>query len=274
MNALAKQTFPASMFEVIIVNNDPQDLIPEEITSNLNAHFKIINEYKSGSYAARNAGIRIAKGNILGFTDSDCLPAEDWIENAVRIFEQTDVDRIAGHIEVFYEKSIVPTLAELYEKVFAFKQEEVVKTRNAAVTGNMFAKRAVFDKVGLFDEILYSGGDYEWGERAFADGCSITYGGDVIIHHPARKTVKELLKKARRVGGGSGNTFSGNKSAAMKDYILLFKPDSFAVRMIKNYGKGLSFIQKSKVFFLRFYIRHILKFEKLKVSLGKQASRT
>lgn len=60
-------------FEVIIVNNDSTDLkiaVPDN-------RFRVIAEKKSGSYAARNAGIKAAKGKVFSFTDSDCIPSVD-----------------------------------------------------------------------------------------------------------------------------------------------------------------------------------------------------
>lgn len=271
INALQKQTYAKFMFEVVIVNNDPEDSIPSDVI--LPDNFKIIDESKSGSYAARNAAISIANGEILGFTDSDCLPAEKWIENAVKVLDQGNCDRIAGNIEIFYENEDDPTNAELYEKVFAFKQAEVAKNMGSAVTGNMFARKKVFDAVGLFNESLFSGGDHEWARRAQAKGFAIVYAEDVTIYHPARKSLQELLKKAKRVGGGAANLLSGKRAAAIKEYIGSFKPSFYAWYMIRNYGKGMSFVQKGKVFILRAYIMNVTNLEKLKVAFGKQPNR-
>lgn len=72
LNALAKQTYPHNKFEVIIINNDADDQVSADFV--LPENCKIIVEEKSGSYAARNTGLKIAKGEIIGFTDSDCIP--------------------------------------------------------------------------------------------------------------------------------------------------------------------------------------------------------
>jgi len=81
VNALKNQTYPKNRFEAIVVNNDPADPCPY---CPLPDNFVLTTEGKPGSYAARNAGIKIAKGDILAFTDSDCIPYSDWIEQ-VRI---------------------------------------------------------------------------------------------------------------------------------------------------------------------------------------------
>ncbi len=83
-NALfKKQTYPKDHFEAIIINNAPEDSSPE---FNLPDNFKIISESKPGSYAARNKGVSVARGEIIAFTDSDCIPCPDWIEQGVKFF--------------------------------------------------------------------------------------------------------------------------------------------------------------------------------------------
>jgi len=113
--ALREQTYPQDRFEVLVVNNDPQDPVPEmELPNN----FQVLSESKPGSYAARNKGISVAKGEILAFTDSDCIPYEDWLEKAVeRLLD--GAQRVAGHVELFF-KSEKLTPAEIFEKAFAF----------------------------------------------------------------------------------------------------------------------------------------------------------
>jgi glycosyltransferase involved in cell wall biosynthesis len=84
LEALKKQSYPKENTEIIIINNDPEDLIPVDFKGNKN--ITIMNAARNGSYAARNTGLKIAKGEIIGFTDSDCIPNTDWISKAVVIF--------------------------------------------------------------------------------------------------------------------------------------------------------------------------------------------
>ena len=81
IRAIQKQTYSTRLFEVILVNNDAENMHAEMA---LPDNFMLVNESKPGSYAARNRGIDLARGDVLAFTDSDCLPEPDWLENAVR----------------------------------------------------------------------------------------------------------------------------------------------------------------------------------------------
>jgi len=199
LNALARQTYPDDHFEVLVVNNDPQDVPPYEPESE---NVRVITEGKPGSYAARNAGIKVAKGEILAFTDSDCIPREDWIENAVNALRRGK-ERIAGHVELLYKESKL-TWAEIYEREFAFTQKNNAE-KGVAATANMITWKSLFYKVGLFNDDLLSGGDVEWARRAMNYNVDIEYENDVVVKHPTRSSIRKLLKKRKRTSGSMLN---------------------------------------------------------------------
>lgn len=197
--ALEAQSYPTESYEVIIVNNDPLDHAPE---LHLLENFRLISEAKPGSYAARNAALALAKGAIIAFTDSDCIPDKDWLTNAVARLE-SGAERVAGHVELFFE-SETPTFSELYEKLYAFDQASNAK-KGAGVTANMITWRKHFDTVGWFTDSLMSGGDVEWGWRANSLGIPIVYAPEVLVKHPARNHMAAILQKRRRVALGALN---------------------------------------------------------------------
>ncbi|TSD67724.1 glycosyltransferase [Inquilinus sp. KBS0705] len=274
LQSLATQEYPAEFFEIIIVNNNVGDKIPEGFFIPKNC--SVITEEKPGSYSARNAGIRISKGEILGFTDSDCIPDKDWIANAVRIFESDQaIYRIAGKIRLYY-KSNKLTNAELYEKVYAFNQEVYVEQDGTGVTANMFSYRSVFDAVGLFKEDLLSGGDYEWSVRARDANYPILYADNVIVSHPARHRLSELVKKAKRVGGGQAGFDmppGPNFFKSLFQLVYDLRPPIKSIKLIIKKGKDMHINQKLLVFYLRYYLSVITAHEKFKVSMGKSAHR-
>jgi GT2 family glycosyltransferase len=66
----------------------------------------------------------------------------------------------------------------------------------------MITTRDVFDHVGEFNPALFSGGDLEWGQRAWASGIEQIYDPRPVVRHPARADWKSLLDKTRRIAGG------------------------------------------------------------------------
>lgn len=273
LQSLNNQTYDANFFEIIVVNNYTADKIPENYFIPKNC--KIVVESQPGSYVARNAGIRLSVGEIIGFTDSDCIPDEDWISNAVAAFEDDQsFARIAGKIRLYY-KSDRLTNAELYETVYAFNQDIYVEQDGTGVTANMFTFRYVFDEVGLFREDLLSGGDYEWAVRARDANHKIKYSDKVIVSHPARHHLAELVKKAKRVGGGQANfsKVTGNFFHSAVKFLYDLRPPIKSIPLILSKGKQMHVAQKLLVFYIRYYLSVVTAHEKFRVSLGKTALR-
>jgi len=273
INALSNQTFLSDRFEIIVVNNNSHDTIPSYLI--LPANAKIIAERTPGSYAARNAGLRIAGGEIIGFTDSDCIPDKDWIKNAVEYLSKNkNCSRIAGKIEIFF-KSKTPNKAELYDKIFAFNQKGYVKDSGTSVTANLFTYKQVFENIGYFDEGLMSGGDFLWGIKAHKNGYKIDYVDNVTVNHSARENLKELIKKERRVGGSQAFFLEKNNSMIINflDFIKALKPHIGILQWISYRKKDISFKDKIYIFLLRQYLVSLRAYEKLKVQTGKKANR-
>jgi len=270
LNALADQSYGRDNFEVIIVNNNPELKthyfeIPEG--------FQLLTETKSGSYSARNAGLRHAKGEIIGFTDSDCIPDRDWIQNAVKHFQANeDCSRIAGRVMVF-AKSKKPTAAEKYDKMYSFRQERYVIESGTCVTANLFSRKHVFDAVGLFNDKQFSFADLQWGMEAHKAGYKIDYVDNVIVNHPARNW-EELLKKEKRLGGGIGLRDRGKHSVTVLKILNEYRPRIAEIKFVYRNGKQLNAIDKVLLLLMRHYLLGIRAYEKFRVQLGKNPNRS
>ena len=265
IDALEKQTFDKENYEVIIVYNDSDDDIADSFASALPSNFMILTEPKPGSYAARNTGIRYSKGLITGFTDSDCLPAKDWIEVAANfLLANTEYSRLAGNVILSYREKI-PGIMELYDSVYSFRQERNA-LRGTSVTANMFCYRNLFEKVGLFDELFMSGQDFAWGRKAADLGFEIKYLEELVVLHPARNNFSELVKKARRIEGGK-NKIKKRLKKRLRYLIKLLSPP--ISQWEKNYRdlKGISFFKKSQLLLLRYLINLIRAVEFIRLNL-------
>ena len=195
IQALENQTID-EYFQIIVVDNDPSS---NEINLSNKGNIQIIKEKKRGSYAARNAGIRIAKKGILAFTDADCRPSPDWLREAVAEIRNGKYI-VAGLTNIVTSKK--PSIIEIYEKCLAFDFNHYKKL-NKAPTANLIVRSDVFDVVGHFSELSMSTGDMEWCSRATKAGYKINFCLNIIVDHPARKTFGEISSKVRRVTIGN-----------------------------------------------------------------------
>ena len=269
LNALAHQNYSKEKFEIIVVNNNPESHIPDDYFIPDNC--SVITEGKPGSYAARNAALKLVKGEIIGFTDSDCIPENNWIANAIDYFiNDKTCPRIAGNVSIFFETSN-RTRAQLYDNLYAFNQKGYVDTFGTGVTANLFAYKYIFDKVGYFDETLMSGGDFLWGILANKNGYKIEYMENVIVKHPARNTLKELLKKEKRVGAGQAEFLKGHENMFLNflEFLKQIRPRLADIKFIWSKGKELTLANKIYICLLRRYLLSVRAYTRFRVQLRK-----
>ncbi|MEL7834378.1 glycosyltransferase [Fodinibius sp. Rm-B-1B1-1] len=198
--ALEDQTLSHDQYEVIVVDNSENGEIPEEV--NLPSSVQLVHEPKPGSYAARNRGAKIATGEILAFTDSDCIPGRNWLKNAQKHFDQT-TDLVGGKVEIFQPDG-GSKYGYLYERVTAFPQHNNVPM-GRGVTANLFVKKEVFEKMRGFNTTIKSGGDWEFTLRCTEAGHHMAYADDVKVKHPARNLHTIFRKHYRLTCGGALN---------------------------------------------------------------------
>lgn len=198
LRSLADQDMDPARFEIIMVNNDPASLPPAGFGAGA-ANLVVLDEARPGSYAARNAGLSVARGEIICFTDSDCLAEPDWLRRIDSAFLQ-GARRVGGKVRLFHRSDRLNPV-EAFEELTAFNQTRYVQAGWAA-TANMAVVLSAFALVGPFDASLMSSGDKEWGMRAESAGIPIAYVEDAIVRHPSRNRFSALSRKARRVEGG------------------------------------------------------------------------
>jgi len=202
LRALSEQTYAGDKYEVVVVDNASEEDIGAVVAPYDRA--RIVYEARRGSYAARNKGVREAEGEIIAFTDADCLPAPSWIEQGVRRLTEDDrCDLVGGQIDFYFETPDRPTPPELFDSTHYLDQEAYVRKENFAATANAFTWKRLFDEVGPFDDTLRSGGDTEWGRRLKNRGGIICYSGEARVRHPARRTYAALRRKKLRVVEGT-----------------------------------------------------------------------
>lgn len=275
LNALAVQTYKQECYEVIVIDNasDKAQKISDVVIGFSFATYTY--ESKPGSYAARNAGIAIARGTILAFTDADCIPEADWLEKGV--FHLTRIPNcglLAGQIKLFFRGGEASPV-ELYESVTAFPQQRQLQEQRGAATGNVFTFRSVMDKVGQFDDRLKSSGDLEWGERVYRAGFQQAYAADVCVAHPARHSFPDLRRRTLRLAGGVFGRFIQPQQSLLQQNLTfarllvddLTPPVNFAISAFKD--SRLSGIrQKLTVTLVLIWVRYVSVVEKIRLKFG------
>lgn len=279
LNCLRAQTWPAERLEVIVVDNASTDDVAAVLAGN--PWVVALVEGRPGSYAARNRGIEVARGEILAFTDSDCLPAPDWLEmGAAHLAGSASspaVGMVGGRIDLRFADPAHPTAVELFDLLYGFPQERFVHADRFSVTANLITRRDVMERAGPFDPTLKSGGDRDWGVRAVAAGYEIVYDERVMVGHPARRTLSELTARAVRIAGGHAEqqrrARGSSRRRLARELLWSLRPPVSAIpRVLRDRrirGTGV----RVRLIAIIFYIRYRTALERLRLLLGGTPAR-
>lgn len=265
LDALERQTYPAERFEVIVVDNGSDDDITQVVGRE--GHVRVARENRRGSYAARNTGLELAGGDVIAFTDSDCVPAGNWIANGVEHLEaDPDCGLVGGRIDIFYANAQRPNAFELYDMVRGFPQRKWIELEHYGATANVITRRSVLERVGPFDAALKSSGDREWGRRVHAAGYRLVYADDVVIGHPARASFDEAHQKMLRVVGGFRDYYSRSKQVRglVRDAL---PPVSEALAIVRD-RRLVNWQQRLKVLYVLLRLRWLRVWLRLRVLAG------
>lgn len=199
LQALQRQAYPQSALDVIVVDNASE--VPIRLNSSYSGFARLLVCSSPGAYAARNAGIAVATGDVLAFTDADCCPDPDWIAAGVAALQSGGDSCVVGG-DVKMRLSSRPTAVELYQGTTGFMQRDNIAKRGFTVTANLFVRKSDMASIGPFDETLLSGGDREWSWQAARAGYRVKFAADAVVVTMPRTSMKSAIRQARRVAGG------------------------------------------------------------------------
>jgi len=207
IRCLKAQTYPVDRVEYLLVDNascDRTSLLLQTAVQEaaaLGIIFQYLRETENqSSYAARNAGIRAASGEILAFTDADCRPQSSWLDALIAPFTDSRIGVVAGEIVALPGKTLLEQHAERHQ---VLSQQHTLNHpfRPYGQTANLAIRRQVLEQVGLFRPYLTSGGDADmcWRIQQQSD-WTLHFAPTAVVRHRHRSTLQEYQKQWHRYG--------------------------------------------------------------------------
>ena len=219
---------------------DLPELIEEKAQALNNINIKCVQENEiQSSYAARNRGIKEAKGEIIAFTDVDCRPQKDWLEKLIEPFSDPQTMIVAGEIKAVKGDNILEKYADKRD-ILSQKYTLANEFFPYGQTANLAVRREALKVVGLFRPYLTTGGDADICWRILKEiESEIKFVPDALVLHRHRDNMKDFKSQWKRYGKSSKYLHQLHGSKLMPEYSTSKYSYRLLVWLIKEFPKNI-----------------------------------
>jgi O-antigen biosynthesis protein len=204
LRTLEELRFENDRYEIVVVTDriDPGTYLDD---------FRVrqVSSPGAGPSAARNAGIDVALGEFVAFTDSDCLVDEHWLTELLACFTEEDIAGAGGSQQSPDDECPfglrVQRLFEAISFVGGYTREHA-RTREVDhnPSCNAMVRKRVLDELGGFDESLFPGEDLDLDIRIRRRALRLVYNPAARVFHYRPKGLGGFARMMERYGRFSG----------------------------------------------------------------------
>jgi len=198
LDALVNQTVPRQRYEILVVDDGSTEPIPQALETN--PDITLIRIPHGGPSAARNAGVAAAWGDIVAFTDSDCVPAPDWLEKITQPFGSKRVVGVKG-VYCTQQKELIARFVQLeyqykYDRMAKLPQVDFIDTYSAAYRRDIFLQNGGFDTSFTVPSVE----DQEFSFRLAQKGYHLEFIPEAAVYHVHDRNLSDYWKRKFGIG--------------------------------------------------------------------------
>ena len=183
-----------------------------EIAESLNT--RVFHQDHQGQSAARNRGIREAKGKVVVFTDADCVAAAGWLEKLVDPILNQESEGTVGRITSSQNHWVAELtqieLDERYSRMSNHDRIDFLNTGNCAFEKNLLEEKA-------FDEDFNWLEDVELSFRLARKGYEMLYIQDACVEHQHPESIWAYMIRKFRYAGYAPKIYRRYPSKVLAD---------------------------------------------------------
>ena len=205
LKSLTELDYPKYKVEVIIADGLSTDRT-REIAENYGA--QVIANPGIRAVSGRNIGFEAARGELIAFSDADCVMDKDWLKNSIKYFADERVAGLGGPNLVPQDAPVFSkAVSLLFDYAFSFGggaptrvYDKVIESR--AHGANAIYRASVLRRVMPIDEDMFAGEDVVMNQKIRRLGYKLLYVPDVVVHHYRRATPKKWWSQMYGYGLG------------------------------------------------------------------------
>lgn len=188
---------PGIDFEIIVVDDGSTDntaSLAEQMS------VKVIRQANAGPAAARNAGVKAARGELVVFTDADCVPSASWLATLTEPFREDAVVGVKGSYQTKQHGCISRFVQIEYESKYQRMKQyaciDFIDTYAAAFRKSVFLENGGFDPSFTKPSVE----DQEFSFRLAAQGLKMVFQPGAVVYHIHDRTIGDYWNRKIQIG--------------------------------------------------------------------------
>ena len=235
LDSLMKLDYPRENLEIIIVDGMSKDNTRKIVRE---YPVLLVDQEGDGLNGARNTGIKYSNGEILAYTDGDCVVPRNWAKKIVENFTDPFIGFVGGTMEGYDRTSILSNYMDesLFQSKPGFRiriETTDLKLMQFPAGANMAFRRKALARVKFFDEhITYGFDDLQPVEAMGFKGFRIVLDPEVNILHQHRNTLRELLKQHFNYGRGGSLLIIHKRASILASWYAAYLISTLALLLV------------------------------------------
>ena len=201
LDSLRALDYPKELLQVIVVNDGSTDGTQAVLEAYHREHpeVTVLTKENGGKHTALNAGIAIARGEIVGCLDADSFVAENALREIVKYFDDSEAMAVTPSVRVWKPEGVIQRMQEAEYDMSIFLQKALAMLGALTVTPGPFSffRTRVFKELGGYRH-AHSTEDMEYAMRMQKAGYKIVNAHTARVFTKTPKTIKTLYKQRRR----------------------------------------------------------------------------
>jgi GT2 family glycosyltransferase len=230
LESLSRLDYPRDCFNVIVVDDGSQ-VKPEAVVAQFldRLDVTLITQIHGGPAEARNKGAAEARGEFLAFTDTDCMPVSNWLQNLAARFATAPDHAIGGRVLNPLPGNPYSTTSQIILDVVYDYYNTNHEQRPFFPSSNLAMPADQFYAIGGFDPTFTTSEDRDFGDRWCHHGFQMTYAPEALVYHAHALTFSTFWRRYFNYGRGAfrfhqgvAGRSSGRFKVDFKFYLNLF----------------------------------------------------
>ncbi len=240
LQSLARLDYPRDRFEVVVVD-DGSEPLPENLIRDFRDQFDLVllTQSHQGPATARNAGAARAKGQFLAFTDDDCEPDSQWLNNLASTFTEKPDAAVGGRtLNALHDNLCSSASQIIVDYLYDYYNNNPCKaifftSNNLALPADRFRTIGGFDTTFSFA----AGEDREFCDRWINRGYQMIYTPEAVVRHYHFLGYRTFCKQHFNWGRGAFHFHQVRARRAQGR--LKFEPARFYLNLLRYpFSKG------------------------------------